>query len=276
MAITIGGKPLGNGVNVQPSYYPDAKLCFGWKLMKQQSKIKSVRIEIEPEQAGGAALWIAEAQSEGYQVIATYHNHTVLGSNDTAELLKAANWWKDNYHNLGGNFIINLMNEWGDHQLTANQYASTYNQAIAIVRTVYNGPLIIDLPGWGQAAHVAFEVCHNDHGLITDSNIVLSAHLYSNSWNEREKRFVNKHDINVLDNTGRPCIIGEFGSGPGNGGCNWAECVDHARSKGWPVIGWCWNGDGNNLNMVTPSWNNDRNAQSFEKSSYFDTVYDRL
>ncbi len=64
---------LGNGVNLQPSYYNGGNPNFGWSLMKQQTKIKTVRIEIEPGYVSQAKSWIAQAKSNGYAVIATYH-----------------------------------------------------------------------------------------------------------------------------------------------------------------------------------------------------------
>ena len=72
------------------------------------------------------------------------------------ELIAAANWWKQNYAALrkGGAFVINLMNEWGDHTLSANAYATAYNAALKIVRQVYSGKVVIDASGWGQEANV--------------------------------------------------------------------------------------------------------------------------
>ena len=40
------------------------------------------------------------------------------------------------------------MNEWGSHSLPADAYARAYNSAIATVRTVYGGPIIIDCSGY--------------------------------------------------------------------------------------------------------------------------------
>jgi len=82
---------FGNGVNLQPSYYNGGNPNFGWSLMKQQSKIKTVRIEIEPGYVTQAKSWISQARSNGYAVIATYHKASVLGSDNTAELNAAAN-----------------------------------------------------------------------------------------------------------------------------------------------------------------------------------------
>jgi mannan endo-1,4-beta-mannosidase len=130
---------LGDGVNLQPSYYNSGNVNFGWSLMKSNTKIKTVRIEIEPTVSiTTVKSWISQARSNGFSVIATYHKASVLGSDNVSDLLAAANWWKANYSSLAsaGSFTVNLMNEWGDHNLTASAYASAYNQAIPIVRTV--------------------------------------------------------------------------------------------------------------------------------------------
>lgn len=128
---------LPNGVNLQPSYYNNGSVSFGWALMKKQTKIKTVRIEIEPDvDINLAKTWITEAKNNGYNVIATYQKHTVLGTNDVNELTNAAYWWMQNYFALGGDFTINLMNEWGNHNISANDYAKAYNLAIRMVRQV--------------------------------------------------------------------------------------------------------------------------------------------
>src|ERR1700743_411140 len=62
---------LGDGVN----------LNFGWSLMKANTKIRTVRIEIEPTVSiTTVKSWISQARSNGFAVIATYHKATVLGS----------------------------------------------------------------------------------------------------------------------------------------------------------------------------------------------------
>src|ERR1700733_3356905 len=97
-ALSIG---LGDGVNLQPSYYNGGNPNFGWSLMKQEKNIKTVRIEIEPSIAiSQAKSWISQAASNGFAIIATYHKASVLGSDKAAALTAAANWWKTNYSAL--------------------------------------------------------------------------------------------------------------------------------------------------------------------------------
>jgi hypothetical protein len=271
---------FGNGVNLQPSYYNSGNCDLGWTLMKQNTKIKTVRIEIEPNQVLNAKRWISEAKSNGYTVIATYHKATVLGTDNTAELQAAANWWKTNYTTLGGGFIINLMNEWGSHNITPAAFASAYNTAIATVRQVYSGNIIIDIPGWGQetaTAACAVKGCSTGQAKITDVNIILSAHVYPGAWNQGKGRYMNTSDIDDLASSGRTCILGEFGNSGGSG-ADWSGIVDYARGKGWAVLGWAWAGDGGSMNMITPQFQPYVSGQpkTYSKSGYFNIVYNKL
>jgi mannan endo-1,4-beta-mannosidase len=266
---------IKSGVNLQPSYYNDGMPNFAWDLMKKQSKIKTLRIEIEPDKVEQAKTWIKEAKENGYQVIATYHKYKVLGSDDEQDLLDAANWWKTNYAALGGDFIINLMNEWGSHNISAPAYATAYNNAIAIVRTVYKDAIIIDIPGWGQETYTAYQACKTSSPIIADTNIILSAHIYSNGWNQGRNHNFQASDLDDISKSGRRGFIGEFGNG-GGGSVDWSGCIDSAKAKGWGVIGWCWNGDGGDMNMVDPSWAKNSSATSFSTNSYFTIIYDKL
>ena len=267
---------LGNGVNLQPSYYNGGNPNFGFSLMKQQAKIKTVRIEIEPGKESQAKNWIAQARSNGYAVIATYHKSSVLGTDNTAELTTAANWWKANYSALGGNFTINLMNEWGSHNISADAYARAYNSAIGTVRSVYGGPIIIDIPGYGQETATAAAAAKGYNSTkISDTNIILSAHIYPNGYNQGKQHSLQRADLDDLASAGRPCMVGEFGYAPA-GPVYWQDLVSYAKSKGWTVLAWSWNGDGGSMNMVSPSWAANGGATSFTLSAYFSQAYNLL
>lgn len=271
---------FGNGVNLQPSYYNNGNVTIGWPLMKQQTKIKTVRIEIEPDKVSQAKTWIRDARNNGFAVIATYHKSSVLGSDAASELTAAANWWRSNYAALAasGSFTINLMNEWGSHSITANAYATAYNNAISIVRQVYSGSIIIDIPGYGQETRTAADAVKGTGGpKITDTKIILSTHIYPGAYNQGRNRSLVNADLDEMASAGRPCIVGEFGNDSGGyTGANWSGLVDYAKSKGWTVLAWCWNGDGGSMNMVTPAWKSNATATSFSLSSYFNVVYPKL
>jgi mannan endo-1,4-beta-mannosidase len=269
---------FGNGVDLQPSYYNGGNVTFGFSLMQQSPNIKSVRIEIEPGvPISVAASWIQQARTSGYRVIATYHKYTVLGSDLTSDLTDGANWWVANYSTLAvaGSFTINLMNEWGSHNLTSKQYATAYNSAIAIVRQVYQGPIILDCSGYGQETSIAADaVTGTGTGgtKITDTNIILSAHIYPNGYNQAHGHTFQQSDLDDLAASGRACIVGEFGNSP-TGSVDWMGMVNYAKSKKWAVLGWAWNGDGGTMNMASPAWDSTATAASYSQSAYFSVIY---
>jgi hypothetical protein len=89
----------GCGVNLQPSYFCNGDMDLGWDLMDNYSHIKTLRIELDSSTSSTIddfVRWLSEANDNGYDVIATYHYASVLGSNDPNQLLAAANWWVEN------------------------------------------------------------------------------------------------------------------------------------------------------------------------------------
>lgn len=282
-----GSFDIGNGVNLQPSYYNNGEINFGWTVMKTKEKIKTVRIEIEPGFTTQARKWITQAASEGYTVIATYHKSGILGSDDPMEVAQAATWWKENYPSFlaslpdnkkgtkdTGRLIINIINEWGSHKITPALFAQTYNEAIGVIRSFYQGFIIIDIPGWCQETYTAYLACKESTPKIEDPAVVLSTHIYPGVFNEGRVHIFQASDLEDLKNTGHPCMVGEFGDGQGES--DWSCCVSYATGLGWPVLAWCWNGDGNDLNMVSPSWKDNPNAQNLLTITYFDKVYKML
>lgn len=270
---------IGDGVDIQPSYYNGGNVNFGFSLMQQYPNIRSVRIEIEPFiPVSLAASWIRQALNNGYRVIATYHKYTVLGTDDSAQLDTAALWWKTNYSTLAaaGSFTINLMNEWGSHDQTPATYATAYNTAISIVRQVYRGPIILDCPGYGQETSVAADAVKGIGGIaLADTNIILSAHIYPNGYNQANGHTLQQSDLDSMASAGRACIVGEFGNSP-SGSADWMGMVGYARSQHWAVLGWAWNGDGGTMNMVTPAWDSTATAATYSPSAYFTLIYSLL
>ncbi|WP_225335199.1 cellulase family glycosylhydrolase [Halomicrobium urmianum] len=277
------GASFGDGVNLQPSYFCSGDQELGWELMNQYPAIDTVRIEIEPFSFGEVATtvkdakhWIDEAGANGKNVVATYHHYPDNGSADASALQNAAEFWVEHYETLSRDtdIVVNMMNEWGNHDVTADEYASAYDEAISAVRegTSYDGPIVCDAPGWGQETHRLAEAA----GVI-DDDLILSAHVYSGGWNQAANEWLQPEHLDVMDETDYPCIVGEFGSNM-DGQADWSAIVDHAKELGWPVIGWAWNGDGSDdpMNMADPYWGDDCGASSYTESDYFDVVYEKL
>ncbi|WEL18321.1 Mannan endo-1,4-beta-mannosidase, glycosyl hydrolase family 5 [Halorhabdus sp. SVX81] len=276
---------FGDGVNLQPSYFCDGEQALGWDLMNQYPDIQTVRIEIEPFSFAEVATtvedakrWIDEAGENGKDIIATYHHYPDNGSPEASALQNAADFWVEHYETLSQDteFTINMMNEWGDHDVTAEAYAAAYDQAINTVRasTSYAGPIVCDAPGWGQGTYRLADAVEQ----IEDDDLILSAHVYPSAWNATTGQNLVPADLDVLDETGYPCLIGEFGNYADSTGADWSAIIDYAKELGWPVIGWAWNGDGSDdpMNMADPYWGDECGADSYTASGYFDVVYDRL
>jgi len=265
--------PIKNGVNIQASYYNRGNVTIGWGLMADYPEIEAVRIEIEPDRVSQAIQWIKEAQKAGYQVIATYHKSTQLGTNNLDHLQTATRWWLNNYAILASNgpIIINIMNEWGGHDLAPETYATAYNEAIEQLRTIYSGTFIVDLPGFGNNTKIVAEA----YDLFVDQNIIFSAHIYSGSFNVGANRWLNISDLEVLAATGVNCMVGEFCNG-NNGGADWCRMIDYAIAQDWPIFGWAWNGDGRGMNMVSPSWQDQPRATSFEPTLFLERIIAKL
>lgn len=275
----VGGAAMGqsldikNGVNIQASYYNNGRVNMGWELMKAHPEIEAVRIEIEPDRANQARTWIREAHEYGYQVIATYHDAKKLGTDSRTELMKATNWWRNNYASLSstGPIIINIMNEWGSHDISPQEYADAYNEAIEAIRPFYTDPLIVDVPGFGQATKVAADA----YDLFEDQGIIFSIHVYTSAFNIEEKRWLSHEDLSYLDATGADCMVGEFCDNS-TGGADWCSIIDECYVNGWPLFGWAWNGDGNNMNMIEPHWRDEPLAQSFRATEFLNVITDKL
>ena len=242
--------------------------------MRQHPSIRTVRIEIEPDKVVQGRGWIQQAISNGFQVVATYHKCAVLGSDDVNELSLAAAWWVQNYKYLhsAGDFTVNFMNEWGSHSQTAASFASAYNDAVSTLRTVYQGPVIIDIPGWGQETYTAAQASP----LLTDTSIILSAHVYPSGWNGGLGRNLQPADMDELHTTGRPCLLGEFGFA-GSGPVDVAAIVNRAKALGFVgCYAWAWNGDGGDANMCTPAWSRSPFSSAYAEGPYFNSVYSLL
>ena len=277
--LVLGGSLVGqevslkNGINIQASYYNGGRVNIGWELMAQYPEIEAVRIEIEPELVHQARNWIREAHENGYQVIATFHDAQKLGSDSKSELIKAAEWWEKHYEALSssGPIIINVMNEWGSHDISPEDYADAYNDAIGIIRTVYSGSLIVDVPGFGQATKIAADA----YTYFEEKNIIFSVHIYTSAFNIEKKRWLSIEDLAYLDATGAQCMVGEF-CDTSTGGVDWCTIVDHCYANGWPIFGWAWNGDGGNMNMIEPHWKDNPLAATFQPTEFMKTVTDKL
>lgn len=187
----------------------------------------------------------------------------------------------------------------GSHDQTAASYAQAYNDAIPLIRSVYTGALVLDLPGWGQETRTAGDASP----LLADPHLVFSAHIYPQAYNQAAGRYVIPADMtDLLQQSGRPCIIGEFGDIEASSvestltaiakyvlntaiiaaavegeQCDVKAVVEVAKESGFQAVyGWAWNGDGGQLNMLAPSWSEAPTAEKYGETDYFWTILNLL
>jgi len=186
---------------------------------------------------------------------------------------KAAEWWKNNYKSLSstGPVIINVMNEWGSHKISAKEYAEAYNEAIETIRTVYPGHLIVDVPGFGQATRIAADA----YPLMEDKKLSLSVHIYTSAVNVEKQRWLSHEDLSYLNASGAKCMVGEF-SDDSLGGADWCGLVDLCYEAGWPLFGWAWNGDGRGMNMIEPHWDDQPFASTYSATELMEVITNKL
>ena len=163
------------------------------------------------------------------------------------------------------------MNEWGSHDISPEDYADAYNEAISYIRTFYDGNLIVDVPGFGQATKIAADA----YVYMEDDKFTYSIHVYTSAFNREQERWLSHEDLVYLNDTGADCMVGEFCDNS-TGGTDWCSIIDNCYANGWPLMGWAWNGDGGHMNMVTPHWEDDPLATHFEPTSFLKVITDKL
>ncbi len=163
------------------------------------------------------------------QMIPMIELHDATGDTTTQKLLEMAAYFtqpavKKVLLQYEKYLLINIANEWGDHNTTAEYWKESYQKAIALLRNAgYKTTLVIDAPGWGQdisaVQKYGKELLESD----PEKNLLFDVHMY-HSWNDAEK--INKelqktHDLSI------PLIVGEFGYDFDKGFNNLKCRVDH-------------------------------------------------
>ncbi|MFK0733150.1 MAG: cellulase family glycosylhydrolase [Gloeotrichia echinulata GP01] len=154
--------------------------------------------------------------------------------------------------------LVNIANEAGNDQVTANQFIDGYTKAIQSMRTAgIRTPLVIDAPDWGKNLEILDATAPTLLKTDPDKNLLFSVHLYWGISNGANANFIRSH-LQKSVNLGYPLIVGEFskfGAYPGehksvcspNGEIDYKtilkEC--HKHEIGW--YAWEW-GPGNDYN----------------------------
>ena len=118
--------------------------------------------------------------------------HDVTGSPSKERLVAMAQWYSKaervamlkQYEKY---LLLNIANEWGDHQVSSDHWLDSYTEAVNIMRNAgYNLTIVVAAPGWGQNITPFIERGKDLIKADPLHNILLSVNMYG-SWNDPEK-----------------------------------------------------------------------------------------
>lgn len=197
--------------------------------------------------------------------------HDGTGKNSIEKLMGLVNYYtRDDIKKILFKYekylLLNIANEWGDHNMKGDFWKTSYMQAIELLRQAgYKTTIVIDAPGWGQDIYAIYDYADELIEHDTEKNLLFSVHMYY-SWNDAKKI---KTELQKVSDNKLAFIVGEFGYNYNNGENNLKCTVDHktilskCNELGIGYISWSWTGNNeintwldlaNNEDWETLSW----------------------
>jgi mannan endo-1,4-beta-mannosidase len=150
--------------------------------------------------------------------------------------------------------LVNIANEAGNYDVTANQFLSAYQSAITTLRNAgIMAPLIIDAPDCGKNLELIVPVTSTLIQFDPQHNLMFSVHPYWSVTDGATPSFI-KSQLDNAANNNVPLVLGElsgFGGWPGDGqdetkSCEQNGAIDYqsllsesAKHKiGWLIWEW--------------------------------------
>ena len=189
--------------------------------------------------------------------------HDVTGSPQKERLVAMAEWYSQparaamlrKYERY---LLLNIANEWGDHQVSSDHWLDSYTAAVHTMRDAgYVTTIVVDAPGWGQNITPFIERGNDLIKADPLHNILLSVHMYG-SWNDPDKI---RNDLKACRKLKLPVIVGEFGYNSNDGNNNLGCKADHqviletCNKLKYGYMPWSWTGNNTEnqwLDLVSP------------------------
>lgn len=176
--------------------------------------------------------------------------HDATGSNNAADIVKAAEYWAEMKDILNDNtayVILNIANEWyGEWQSGA--WAEGCKQAVDVIRKAgIKNMIMLDSAGWGQYPKSIGEKGAEIFASDPDKNIVFSAHLYE--YGGGTAQMVNDN-IKAALSCGAPVVIGEFGYKHTDGDVDEAAIMSCCKQNNMGYLAWSWKGNGGGVEYL--------------------------
>lgn len=185
-----------------------------------------------------------------YNVICILEVHDATGSDNTSDLNKAVEYWKELKDILNANtayVIVNIANEWYG-SWNGSAWAEGNKSAIKAMRNAgINNMLMIDSAGWGQYPDSIKNYGKSVFAADSHANTVFSIHMYEYAGGNAT---MVKNNIDNALSTGVPVVIGEFGGQHSDGDVDEYTIMSYCEQKGVGYLGWSWKGNSGGLDYL--------------------------
>lgn len=176
--------------------------------------------------------------------------HDATGSDSTAELNKAVDFWKNLKDLLNNNrkyVLLNIANEWYGTWNGAAWAEGNKNAVRSLRNAGIKNTFIVDCAGWGQYPDSIRDYGKSVFNADTEKNTMFSIHMYEYAGGDAK---TVKNNIDNSLNIGVPVIIGEFGCYHTNGDVDEMTIMSYCNSKGVGYLGWSWIGNGSDWHYL--------------------------
>jgi mannan endo-1,4-beta-mannosidase len=209
----------------------------------------SVRIVWETTAGSPQVLRASIERAIALGMVPMVELHDETGSNDPNGPMRLAQYYVDDLSEVLEDFepylLVNIANEWGDYQSSAESWVQAYRQAISVLRDAgLNHTLVIDANDYGQRGRTIVDSGQQLLEFDPQHNILFSTHMYQAYENQQLILDV----IRGAQNARLPLIVGEFGyqHGERNGQpipVPYEVMLDEAARAGVGYLAWSWTGN---------------------------------
>ena len=192
------------------------------------------------------------------KVICILEVHDKTGSNDTAVLNAAVNYWIEMKSALQGNekyVILNIANEWYGAWNHASEWAEAYKSAIKSLRNAgINNMIMVDAEGYGQWPTSIFQKGTEVFNADPNKNTIFSIHMYQDAGKDS---YTVKNNIDRALALNIPVVIGEFADDHQGADVDEQTIMSYCTEKNVGYFGWSWKGNGSGLESldIAKDWN---------------------
>ena len=279
---TVTPLPTGSGMTVSGQQILDANgnpfvmrginVAHAWYKNNTEQSIKAAAAKgtntIRVVCADGAK-WDKTSAAELEQIIGWCREnkqicileaHDATGSDNIADIVKAAEYWCEMKDILNKNkdvVILNIANEWYG-QWNSGTWAEGAKSAIKTARDGgIENMIMIDSAGWGQYPKSIGEKGAEVFASDPLKNTVFSAHLYEYAGGNAQQV---KENLDSALSCGAPVIVGEFGYKHTDGDVDEAAIMSYCAEKNMGYLAWSWKGNSGGVEYLDLSNDWDGNS----------------